>query len=211
VPNPFVDDFDEGRDVELWSVIHQGRGASIDWTNGRVEIAFGPDAQAYPGSTQIEAHTGFHCVLLGDFDATVDYQLLQWPPASGVHAFLFAFFADGVIGRESQSWGEQYFAFAAPNFGNALTTDQAGSFRLVRSAGVMTAYYRNAGGWVPLASGPANPSPAVIGLVAKTDSGSFAAQPVKVAFDNFRIDAPATRDCSSWRPDLNPDWQAITQ
>jgi dipeptidyl aminopeptidase/acylaminoacyl peptidase len=211
-PNPFVDDFGAGRDVELWNVIHDGKGASIDWTNGRVEITFAPDAQAYPGSTQIGVHTAFHCVLLGDFDATVNYELLEWPAANNVLVFLNAFFADASIGRESRPWGEQYAAFIAPNFGSAVTMDQSGSFRLVRAGGVMTASYRQDGEWVTLASAPASSDPAIIALVGAADSGTFAAQPVKVAFDNFRLDAaPVTRDCSSHRPDLNPDWQAITE
>src|SRR5688572_18383872 len=78
VTNPYLDTFDSSaRDVELWSVIHSGRGASIDWRNGRVEVDFAADAQAVPGSPLIEAHTGFHCIALGDFDASVDYELLE--------------------------------------------------------------------------------------------------------------------------------------
>jgi hypothetical protein len=71
----------------------------------------------------------------------------------------------------------------------------------------MTSYYWD-GGWVALASAPANPAPTVIALVGGADGVSFAGQPVRVAFDNFRLDAGA-KDCSSWRPDLNPDWQPL--
>lgn len=205
VPNPYLDTFSSGRDVELWSVIHSGRGASIDWRNDRVEIDFAADAQTVPGSPQIEAHTGFHCVALGDFDAAVDYQLLQWPIASGVRVVLHAFFADGTVARESQVWGEQYFGFVPPVFGNAPTGHASGSLRLVRSGGTMTAYYWD-GGWVALASAPASPAPAVIVLAGSADGITFAGHPVRIAFDNFRLDA-AARDCSSWRPELNPDWE----
>lgn len=208
VPNPYLDTFSGSvRDVELWSVIHSGRGATIDWRNGRVEVEFAADAQTVPGSPLIEAHTGFHCIALGDFDASVDYELLQWPAASGVRLFLNAFFTNGSVGRESRPWGEQYFGFTAPAFGAAPTAHTSGSLRLVRSGGVMTAYYRD-GGWVPLATAPASPDPAVIALVGAADGASFAGVPVRVAFDNFRLDA-ASRDCSSWRPDLNPDWQPV--
>ena len=207
VSNPYPDSFSDGRDVELWSVIHSGRGASIDWRNGRVEIDFAADAQTVPGSPLIEAHTGFHCIALGDFDASVDYELLQWPIASGVRVVLHAFFADGTVARESQAWGEQYFGFVPPVFGNAPTTHASGSLRLVRSGGTMTAYYWD-GGWVALASAPANPAPAVIVLAGNADGVGFAGVPVRIAFDNFRVDA-AAKDCSSWRPDLNPDWQPV--
>jgi TolB protein len=208
VPNPYLDTFGtSARNDELWSVIHSGTGASIDWRNGRVEVDFAADANTVPGSPLIEAHTGFHCIALGDFDASVDYELLQWPIASGVRIYLHAFFSDGTAARESQSWGEQYFGYAPPVFGNAPTMDASGSLRLVRSAGMMTAYYWN-GVWIPLASAPASPAAAVIVLAGAADGVSFAGQPVRIAFDNFRLDA-ASRDCSSWRPDLNPDWQAV--
>ena len=114
-------------------------------------------------------------------------------------------FPDG-IDRTTNAWGESYNSFIDPTFASAPTTDTSGSLRLVRSGATMTSYYASGGGWIGLASAPAQQTPAIVALSFKSYN-DFGHQAAQVAFDNFRLDA-TNADCSSTRPDLNPDWGA---
>jgi len=87
------------------------------------------------------------------------------------------------------------------------TTDQAGSLRLVRSAGTTTSYYRVGQDWVELVSGPAVVAPTIVALSFKS-YGDFGHQAARAGFDNFRLDATNV-DCSSTRPDWHPDWSRV--
>lgn len=202
---PITDDFSANtRDVDLWSVIHDGTGGFMHWRNGRLELSIAADGAPAPATgTSIGAHVGANCLLNGDFDVQVDYELLTWPPGDNVNVGINAFFTNGTIDRTTDAFGESYKSFVAPNFASAPTTDTVGSLRLVRSGGTMTSYYRS-GGWVELASPPAQQTPAIVTLSFKSYS-DFGQQAAEVAFDNFRLDA-TNADCSSTRPDLNPDW-----
>jgi hypothetical protein len=67
--------------------------------------------------------------------------------------------------------------------------------RLARSGGIVTGYFFNGLTWVPIASAPASSNSGVLGfaLIAAAD---VADQPVKVAFDNFRLNS-GLLDCPS--------------
>jgi TolB protein len=206
-PFPLMDDFNANeRNVDLWSVIHDGIGGFVDWTNGRLEMSIAADGAQVPGQSNIGVHVGANCLVSGDYDVQVDYQLLTWPPGDGVNVGILAFFTNGQIDRSTQPWGEAYNSFVDPNFNFVPTEDVAGSLRLVRSGSTTTSYYKHDGVWVPLTSAPAQPTTAIIALSFKS-YGNFGHQAARVAFDNFRLDATNV-DCSSTRPDLNPDWGA---
>jgi TolB protein len=205
---PITDDFNTNtRNVDLWSIIHDGSGGFYQWANGRLEMSIAADGQPTPGSnTNIGLHAGANCLLNGDFDAKVDYQLLAWPPGDGLNVGIQAFFTNGTINRSTDSFGDSYNTFLDPVFNSIPTQDHAGSLRLVRSSGTITSYYLSSGTWVPLGSAPAQQTSAIIALSFKS-FGNFGHQAAKVAFDNFRLDA-TNADCSSTRPDFHPDWTA---
>jgi len=207
---PLVDDFsDNTRDAGIWHQIVTGTETSIAETKGEVDVSIGPGAVAGGPYNVIDAHYGFNCGLAGDFDVQVDYTLLQWPSANGVQAALSAFFANTSVGRESQTWGEQYFAWLDGFGGTATTSDLSGSLRLVRSGATMTAYWFLPGaGWVPIRSAPANANEVTAGFGAGSDDTRFAHQSVAVAFDNFRLNSGPT-SCPTWWEDSWPDWQAL--
>jgi dipeptidyl aminopeptidase/acylaminoacyl peptidase len=205
IPNPYVDGFDDGvRDVDVWGLLHDGVGGYFAEANGQIELTL--DAPEAPGEF-VSSRVDFHCLLKGDFDAQVDYELLSWPPENGVNVQLHAFLEDATLARQSQPWGELYAAWTPAGYADAPTSDTSGSLRLVRSGGTLTSYFREGGSWVTLNSTPASGATAILTLEASS-YGTYSGQRVKVGFDNFRIDA-ADRDCSSYRPDWHPDWQPL--
>jgi hypothetical protein len=206
---PFSDDFNDNFRDPFWHVI-QDPGASVDETNGRLEISIAGSAEPGGQFNQIDGHYGSNCSLPGDFDMQVDYSLLEWPPGDGVFASLSAFFIGAFVSRHSDPFaGDRYTAFSDPAFTGVTTTDLAGSFRLVRSGGVLNAYYRSVGGdWVQLLSAPASPGDAVIGLGLQAIAGQWAHQTARVAYDNFRLNS-GTLSCPSWWRDNAPNWQPL--
>lgn len=195
---PFIDTFShDGRDASVWHEWHEGTGATIEQVNGRVEISFAADATQGGPFDLISADFGSQCRLPGDFDMQVDYEALTWPSANGTQALLDAFFANASVGRESQVWAEQYTTWLDGTGGWATTEEDAGSIRLTRSDGRFRAFWRYQGVWVPLRSASANANSVVFGLTLKSFNNQFAHQPVKVAFDNFRLNSGAV-DCPDW-------------
>jgi hypothetical protein len=89
----FTDNFDDDSTSVLWSPGKIGFGPTVDKKNGRVEMAIPPGSTNGPapipsGTLTVAGFYVFACDLQGDFDIQVDYQLLEWPPASGVNAML---------------------------------------------------------------------------------------------------------------------------
>lgn len=210
---PFADDLaDSQRNVDRWAVLHDGTGGYEDETNGQVELTIDADAKPSSGPfPAINVRYEFACVLTGDFDAQVDYELLDWPAANGAYLHLSAWDVGASVSRQSESWGEAYGASIPPSsWAVAPTTDTRGRLRLQRTGSTVTSSNWDGDEWVPLLSGePPSNGPAVV-LLELAAYGSFAHQRVRVAYDNFRLDADAEEvDCSHYRPDWHPDWQPV--
>lgn len=195
---PFLETFStEGRDASVWHEVISGTEVTLAQTGGRFEISFGAGATEGGPFSHIEGHYGSRCTLPGEFDMQVDYELLDWPAANGTGAALQAFFANATVIRESQVWNEQYGAWLDGQFGNATTEQVSGSMRLVRSGGRFRGYWLYEGVWVPIRSAPANTTPVTFGVALMSFGGQFAHQPVRVAFDNFRLTSGEV-SCPSW-------------
>ena len=205
---PFVEGFDDGQiDSSLWHTIVSGSGVSIAELGGRLVADFA--AGALPGGSfnQIATHIGLNCQLAGDFDMQVDYALLDWPAANGLQAFLsgFTVLGSGQVFRESKPWGERYGSWIDPSFAAADTVDQAGSLRLSRTGGIVTASYGSGEAQVTLNSA-GRPESMTAGVGAG-DFQTFSGLHVSVAFDDFRIDS-GELTCPDWWRDSAPDWAA---
>ncbi len=209
---PIFDDFNsDTRNVDMWSIIHDGNGGTLQWTNGRLEMSIAADASPTPGQSSIGAHVGANCLLNGDYVAQVDYQLIDWPVGDNVNVGLQAYPNQGAIHRSTQSVSlgtgiyDSYNGFVPPAaFASTTTTDQSGSLRLVRSGTTTTTYYKSGNDWVPFATDVATPTPAIILLSFKSFS-DFGHQAAKVGFDNFSLTGTDV-DCSDIRPNFHPDW-----
>ena len=148
----------------------------------------------------------------GDFDYQVDFALLTWPAHSGYFAALDAFFAGGAIARSSARWDppydEQYNSWANTNpFQSAQvsSTDASGAFRLVRTNGILTSYFRApSGSWTQLLNAEATGGTSVYGMGLSVQARDFAHLDGSVAYDNFRLNS-GVLSCPSWWRDFAPD------
>jgi WD40-like Beta Propeller Repeat len=205
---PLVEDFGDGyRDGSLWHSISDPGGSILE-TGGRLVATI--EADAVPGGQfdQVDEHWGSQCTLTGDYDFQVDYQLLDWPAFGGMFTALSAFFGNAGISRLSNSssvpFNQQYTSWNDGGFAALNTTDTAGSFRLARVGGYVTAYYRTAGSaaWQALFSGPA-PNPTVYGMGLTAPGSTFQHVLGRVALDDFRLNSGAL-SCPDWWSEASP-------
>ena len=177
-------------DPTIWHQVTTDANVSIAEQDGQLLITIGPAAIRAGTYTQIEGHVGTQCKFPGDFDARVDFALLEWPPNDNIIVGLGAIFAGSVVGRSSSSqWGDQYVGWVVPGSnGSVPLTDVSGSLRIARVHGIETTYIWHRGGWVSLAAGYSQGA-AVFGLQAMSPdpTSQFGRQELKVAFDNFTV------------------------
>ena len=177
-------------DPTIWHQITTDANVSIAETGGQLLVTVGPAAIRAGTYNQIDVHVGTQCKFPGDFDARVDFALLEWPPNDNIIVGLGAIFAGSVVGRSSSSqWGDQYVGWVVPGSnGSVPLTDVSGSLRIARVHGIETTYIWHRGGWVSLAAGYSQGA-AVFGLQAMSpdSSSAFGRQELKVAFDNFTV------------------------
>ncbi|HEX4526981.1 MAG TPA: BTAD domain-containing putative transcriptional regulator [Gaiellaceae bacterium] len=177
-------------DPTIWHQVTTDANVSIAEQNGELVLTVGPAAVRGGAYNQIDVHVGTQCSFPGDFDARVDFNLLEWPQADNIFVGLSAIFAGSVVGRESSSqWGDNYVAWVVPgNNGSVALPDTSGSLRITRVKGTETAYVRHGGGWSRVAAGRSQGA-AVFGLQAMSPdaTSAFGQQELKVAFDNFTV------------------------
>lgn len=212
-PVGLTDDFDDNqRNVDYWSLIHDGAGGTVAEQDGQVQFTLAEDSVPSGGSfPAVRVSYDYKCTLTGDFDVRVDYELLEWPAENGALVQLQSFYADANVARQSQGAFESYAGFVGGSnaFGTVGTTDQAGTLRLRREGATFAAYAWENGDWTTLveAEGSSGEALLVIGLASY---GPFAGKEVSAAFDNFVVTADTDDvDCSSSRPDWHPDWQPL--
>lgn len=202
-----ADSFDrDDLDASKWWEAFHGAGSGLVVTGGRAETSLAADATNGP-SGFMGPGFGSQCHAVGDYDARVRYELLDWPFSNGVHVLLGDAGTTGSIGRRSESGFEDYLAFFNPVPASALTDDVAGELRLVRSGTTLTAHYRDGDSWVPLLTGPTTTAPTFLNVHLFSNEAIFGKRFVRVAYDDFRIDATAF-ECPTWWRDAGPDWAA---
>jgi hypothetical protein len=183
---PYLDSFDSTAiDGSFW--LPNDNGPSVDQTNGVLEIDVPADSEPDPSGHAIVAGVMSRCALHGDFDAQVDYQLLDWPPANGVHLNFGTNFPQGV-GRQNMA-GELIFAWFPPDVVNLPFGELSGSLRLVRRGRTISGYVRAPGGWRKLLIADDPYGDTRLQLSISSLAGEWAHQEVRVAFDDFRINS----------------------
>jgi hypothetical protein len=177
-------------DPTIWHQVTTDANVSIAEQGGQLLLTVGAAAVRGGAYNQIDVHVGTQCTFPGDFDARVDFNLLEWPQADNIIVGLSAIFAGSVVGRVSSSqWGDNYADWVVPgNNGSIALPDASGSLRIARVNGTETTYVRHGGGWSRLAAGR-SAGAAVFGLQAMSSDGTsaFGQQELKVAFDNFTV------------------------
>jgi hypothetical protein len=185
-------------DPGSWHIASHGSGFGVFERNGRLELEAVADPVWDPDENGAETHYGTQCLMTGDFDARVEYELLDWPTRNGVSVTFGAYIRYGrdttwaYIGRGGETANgpsyEGYGSEVALSKNSAQTADRAGTFRLRRIKGRLTAYYGNRGTWIPLASGYARGGAnLILGMASRPEN--FGHQRAATAFDRFQATA----------------------
>ena len=205
----FVDTFTGDRVSPFWALATSGSGPTIFQANGQLEVTL-PSGTSLGSGGYAEASAFSTCRFPGDFDIQVDYRLLSGLlPVEGINVGF------DVTEFSGQSYSGQHGVFIhnaggnnhgiATNFPdpgvfqppyNDFVTDTSlsGSLRLVRTttAGVtrMTVYRLHGAPWSFTSLAYPAPTSQAAHLYVFTNRSPFST-PVKVAFDNFKINSGA--------------------
>lgn len=192
----FREDFNDNYiDPALWTVQMYGSGPELDETNQQLEIFF--PSYSSGGDFGFILRSTWH--LRGDFDVQVDFRLLTWPYRNGIRMAM-GIYESGLYhypGVERISFGqndyyegwEVYLTDFADGVNGITQTDQmSGTMRLVRTGASQTGYYRSAGQWIPIHTGPA-PTGDVPFKVSAFSAYQFTNQDVLAAWDNIVVNS----------------------
>jgi hypothetical protein len=133
------------------------------------------------------------CLARGDFDAQVDFNLVNWPARNGVWVSLMLGGTPFNVYRVSWQFdmSEGYGGYLPPA-GTALpATGTTGTLRLTRRGDILSTYYLAGRTWIPVISGtgPTGDVPFTLAVFNGSDAATFAGLPVRVSFDNFHVTA----------------------
>lgn len=176
--------------VWAWWGTNQPDQVAIDQSGGSLDVDIGAGAQP-----DFNASGETRCLAHGDFDTRVDFNLADWPARNGVWVSLMiggtAFNAYRVSWQFDPS--EAYGGYLPPAGTSLPASDRSGTLRLTRRGELITAYYLAGRDWIPIVSGtgPAEDVPFSLAVFNLSNVATFAAQPVTVSFDNFRVVADA--------------------
>jgi hypothetical protein len=192
-----ADDFSQpGTDADLWQTAGHGAGVTGAEQNGRLEFSVGSAAASDSTTTGFDQRYGTQCLLTGDFDATVDYQLLDWPTKNGMRlGFGLARAQPNElfdIERHGAPADGGVEGYTASGGGFAQTSDVSGAFRLKRTGPWLSMYYRHRDRWVSLGAVRAPGAGQLVLMFAGSDS-QFGRQPASSALDRFAAAADTVR------------------
>jgi hypothetical protein len=177
-------------DPVVWHQVTTDTNETIVEQGGQLVVTVGASAVRGGTYNEIDVHAGTQCSFPGDFDAHVDFALLEWPQADNIFAGLSAIYAGSTVGREGNSvWGDEYASWVVPGTNGAIpTSDTSGSVRIQRTDGIATTSIWRQGAWERIARGHSTGA-AVFGLGAQSAdrASAFGGQELKVAFDNFTV------------------------
>lgn len=214
----YEDNFNSGIDTAWWSTL-QPLTQAVQAVNGQIEIT--------ESNTQCETATYnqglmFNYPITGDFTATVDYTFLEWLSSKcgydgngervGLTTLPLTGPDSGWAGNTAEryaNWNSPYERYGANFSGSykfSATTDTAGTIKLTRVGNTFSAYYWNGSDYALMhqytypSDAPKTGGHSIQNLLLRTYA--YKATPgVKIAFDNFTLDAPTTLVLSAeqWR------------
>jgi hypothetical protein len=198
------DDFDDNvLDAAKWSVTTTSAEASVEETNGRLELAVTADASGEPFGANVLSTE----LLYGDFDIWASYSLLSWPNTNGVRLSLKVTTATNNVGVQRSSlspwellqYPREIYGVASTGLGAIGVTgtdNTAGWLRVRREGTAVTGYYsETAANWVTLgtyANTNVGTDPVQFGFAIHSGDYSFnpQGQTIRVAVDNMTTSVP---------------------
>ena len=176
----------------MWNVDTEGAGATWTLASGQLEMTL--LGSGVPGGRYDQLSQGFgsQCRFNGDFDARVDYQLLDWTAPTGARVQLSAWVFPNVnsdAARTSTQGGENYFGDIASTYKGRPTNDTQGTLRVTRTNGLVKSYFLDHGDWVQLNAATAT-GQVMIGLQLFAPAADWQQKETRIAFDNFTVSAP---------------------
>jgi DNA-binding SARP family transcriptional activator len=187
-----TDDFSESTpNTKLWNVTGDGSGYTWTLQNGKLVFTIPPDAQTGGNYNMVGPGWATQCRFDGNFDERIDYQLLDWPSASGAHVQINAWVfptSNSSAGRMTNQFSESYNGNVNQGWDLVDTQDMQGTLRLVRTGAGETAYYLSKGNWVAIHTGTA-PGQAQLGIQVFAMASDWSHKQIRVAFDNYSVTA----------------------
>jgi len=179
------ENFDNGQfNSQLFSLYIAGTGPSASVVTDHLEITL-------PASSVVNPSGHYGCylegpLLVGDYDAQVDFNLLTWPTPNG---------GAGIIANNCEvsrrNFGVEVYEahFSDGTEFRVDTADTIGKLRLKKTGTTIQAFYWTASGWVLFGSStnPEFGQGTNLGVAAFNFPYQLPQQDVKVAFDNLQI------------------------
>jgi len=182
----------------LWSSQIFGTGPSVVDANQTLIVTLPANSLNDPITQGFLGGLSSVCVLRGDFDMQVDYNLLLWPVSSGVRVGI-RFTQNPGHAVERVGWGPAE-ALSLPRQvyltdfedrvqGITGTSDLNGTLRMVRTGNLLTGYYRSSAGWALIHTGSTQDQAGDVTFGPSVWSGNdvFGVQTTKVGFNNFAV------------------------
>lgn len=148
----------------LWQPRITGIGLSVVAANQRIEVSLPGNSSNDPTSQAFGAGLSSVCLLRGDFDIQVDFNLLLWPQSSGVRVGLSlqdlpvpipAVERTGFVPIDFPSLPRELYL---TDFGDGVqgvaTSDLTGTLRVTRTGATLSGYYLSSGNWILVHSVP---------------------------------------------------------
>jgi hypothetical protein len=210
----YEDNFDDNQIAPVWS-IKAGSTGIVEETESRLELT---EQNACESLTGPATGLVFKYPIKGDFTATVDYTLLNWPFGTECGGWGGNGERVGIVTRSSDIWnavirfsnwdvGELYGADFSGDRPDPWisTSDLKGKLRLSRSGNTFTGSYWDGSDYVLIHQGEYASDPGDQAL--ELSIWPYSATPdVKVALDNFVLDAPATPEGCAIPPATPISW-----
>jgi hypothetical protein len=189
----FSEDFSTGLLPSRWMTGGSGEGPTITAAEGRIEMVIPASAGAAGPTNWLMASITSRCVARGDYEASVDYTLLDWPRGNGVQVWLSEPPpGSAMVARNQQGPGEGIAIYDGVNSASMSESATAGTLRLVRRGTVLTGSHRAFGSadWTELPVRMSSLFDATFSVALFTQSPGFGGQRARVAIDNFQVTAP---------------------
>jgi DNA-binding SARP family transcriptional activator len=202
-PVTIADNFsDPTLDPLIWTTWAQGTGSSYAQSNSQGVFSIAGDATFESQFHSAGMNIGTKCKFPGDFDARVNFSLLQWPAGNGATISLVAY-KTGPVDEITRSTTQQYDVYATwPGKGSAPLADTSGSFRMTRTNGIVRSYIWHHAQWQELGKISIR-GELWVGLSLWTFANVWQGQPVSAAFRNFTLKSPNV-DCPAGSNPGNP-------